>query len=373
MTLLKASIGLLFIGVTTATTANELGLSEAQLNSLLNPRVKQTSTPTKPVSNQRTANYNDGSKYVGQFRGTRRHGYGTYTWPDSGKYVGQWKYSKRTGQGTRIYSNGSKYVGQWKDDKRHGQGAATYADGSKQVGQWINNKYQNTGQSELQHKIQTYSDGGKYVGQFKNGKRNGQGTYAYPDGSKYVGQFKNGDRNGQGTYTWLDGSKKTGQWVNNKYQSTSSTSSTSSTDGENLAIALVAVAGLAAWAFGGNGSSSSSSSSSSSYSSSASASQKVDWVGVNVDWTCGFVKSCFTDKTLKISGPGHVPSYENGKNKRQTITRMNGALEGSYTYSVSANNGEINCTGSFNLSGRKNNYSIRLYGNCSDASSGETG
>jgi len=96
---------------------------------------------------------------------------------------------------------------------------------------------------------------------------------------------------------------------------------------------------------------------------------KVKWVGIDVKWTCGFGKYCFTDKNLRVNGPGYVP--DNGNQERQTISRMNNALEGNYTFSVSANKGRINCSGSFSLSGTKQHYFIRLYDNCDDAGSGE--
>lgn len=108
-----------------------------------------------------------------------------------------------------------------------------------------------------------------------------------------------------------------------------------------------------------------------SYVSSSRGGAVVKGVGINVEWTCGFIKSCSTDKNLRVSGPGYVPSYENGRQKTQLVSRMNNALEGSYSFSVSANKGKIKCSGSFNLSGKKRNYTIRLYDSCKDAGSGE--
>jgi hypothetical protein len=45
-------------------------------------------------------------------------------------YIGEFKGGKPNGQGTYTYANGSKYVGEYKDGKRNGQGTYTYADGS---------------------------------------------------------------------------------------------------------------------------------------------------------------------------------------------------------------------------------------------------
>ena len=39
---------------------------------------------------------------------------GTYTWENGDKYVGEFRYDDRTGFGTYNFSNGDKYVGQFK-------------------------------------------------------------------------------------------------------------------------------------------------------------------------------------------------------------------------------------------------------------------
>ena len=40
------------------------------------------------------------------------------------------------GYGTYTYENGDKYVGEWKDNKTHGQGTGTLADGTVLEGVW---------------------------------------------------------------------------------------------------------------------------------------------------------------------------------------------------------------------------------------------
>ena len=64
--------------------------------------------------------------------------FGTYIWDNGDKYVGEWKDDKQHGQGTLTYADGNKYVGEYKDGKRHGQGTFTFADGGKEIGSWEN-------------------------------------------------------------------------------------------------------------------------------------------------------------------------------------------------------------------------------------------
>ena len=44
--------------------------------------------------------------------------FGTYAWEDGRKYVGEYKDNKRHGQGTYTYANGDKYVGNYQDGKK---------------------------------------------------------------------------------------------------------------------------------------------------------------------------------------------------------------------------------------------------------------
>ena len=40
-------------------------------------------------------------------------------------------------QGTETWENGRKYIGEYKDGTRHGQGTMTHPDGAKYFGQWM--------------------------------------------------------------------------------------------------------------------------------------------------------------------------------------------------------------------------------------------
>ena len=45
------------------------------------------------------------------------------------------------GYGTYTYENGEKYVGEYKDNKMHGQGTFTDADGTIEKGLWGNDEF----------------------------------------------------------------------------------------------------------------------------------------------------------------------------------------------------------------------------------------
>ena len=67
--------------------------------------------------------------------------FGTYTWNNGDKYVGEYKDDERNGQGTYTWNNGNKYVGEFKDSKRNGQGTYTYANGTIKRGYYLKGEY----------------------------------------------------------------------------------------------------------------------------------------------------------------------------------------------------------------------------------------
>src|ERR1035437_843024 len=149
-----------------------------------------------------------GTTYVGEFKGGKPNGRGTYIsgWD---KYIGEVRNGRFNGQGTRTYSNGNVYVGEFKDGKTNGQGTQTFINGDKYVGDFKDGKINGQG-------AYTFSNGNKYVGEFKDDKLNGQGTLMFANGEKYVGHFKDGKQNGQGTATSADGDVSVGIWADGK-------------------------------------------------------------------------------------------------------------------------------------------------------------
>ena len=53
--------------------------------------------------------------------GSRHNCFGTYDWEDGAKYVGEWKNGKRHGQGSYIYSSGDISIGEWIDSEIKGE------------------------------------------------------------------------------------------------------------------------------------------------------------------------------------------------------------------------------------------------------------
>jgi len=154
--------------------------------------------------------YDDGGKYVGEWKDNKKHGQGTYSWPSGSSYVGNWKDNKKHGQGTYTYQSGASYVGEYKNGKKHGRGTYTYPDGSIYVGQLENDNF--SGQGTL-----IEADGHKYVGEFKDDDFNGQGSLTLANGEKYAGEFKDNDFNGQGSLTLTNGDTYVGEFKDNNF------------------------------------------------------------------------------------------------------------------------------------------------------------
>jgi S1-C subfamily serine protease len=158
-----------------------------------------------------TYTFNNGDKYVGEWRDDKRNGKGTDTYANGDKYVGESKDDKQNGQGTYTYADGNRYVGEFKDGKQNGQGTLTYANGNRYVGEYKDDK--RTGQGTF-----TWVDGERYVGEFKDGKTNGQGVRTFADSSVYIGEERDGKKHGQGTYTFANGTIKEGIWKDDEFQ-----------------------------------------------------------------------------------------------------------------------------------------------------------
>ncbi|NJN34145.1 MAG: peptidase C14 caspase catalytic subunit p20, partial [Saprospiraceae bacterium] len=171
--------------------------------------------------------FDNGNKYVGDFRESLMNGKGTLYFSTGNRYNGDWVKGLREGIGIYYFTNGNTYTGSFRKNKFSGQGTMTFTSGNKYVGLWENDQPNGRG-------VYSFTDGSRYEGSMKNGKFEGFGNMTYKNGEQYVGDWANNERHGRGKLI-RTGKVIEGTWVNGKMQgnteggSTVSTSNTSST------------------------------------------------------------------------------------------------------------------------------------------------
>ena len=57
-----------------------------------------------------------GARYVGEWIGLVRDGFGVQFWPDGSIYEGNWELDRACGIGKFYYANGDFYEGEWQDN-----------------------------------------------------------------------------------------------------------------------------------------------------------------------------------------------------------------------------------------------------------------
>lgn len=85
--------------------------------------------------------YENGDKYIGEFKNAVPHGRGAYYNKNGSLYKGPFVHGKRQGYGTFIWTNGEKYIGEYLNNMRHGEGIYTFSDGTQQKGIWRNGTF----------------------------------------------------------------------------------------------------------------------------------------------------------------------------------------------------------------------------------------
>jgi hypothetical protein len=140
---------------------------------------------------KKTEYYEDGSKYVGEFRYGKPHGHGKYIMSEEVFYEGEFENGQIQGQGVHTYNDEGekgKYIGEFKRGSRHGKGKFIWDDGSS------------------------------YEGEYKAGDRHGHGKFIFSNNAFYEGEFENNKIHGKGKYTWPNGSSCDGDWKNGSLQ-----------------------------------------------------------------------------------------------------------------------------------------------------------
>jgi len=157
-------------------------------------------------------------------------GQGTFAYPDGSKYDGQFAGSKPNGMGTWYFPNGDRYVGSFRDNFPDGKGTFYGADGSVLEGMWRDGEYAGKEQPAERRTgcidgdclegegVFAYEDGSTYRGTFEKGVPGGDGVRHFPNGDRYEGEFQDGLYHGTGTLFLRDGNRIQGEWVHGSYQ-----------------------------------------------------------------------------------------------------------------------------------------------------------
>ena len=124
--------------------ANCKSIESTQKKTERNPSVVYGCIEGNCVNGFGTFTWENGSKYIGDFKNRNMHGQGTFYFGAGNagtKYVGEFKNDFIEGFGTWTWSNGEKYIGESKYNKMHGKGTYYYTDGTVKKGSWYNDKY----------------------------------------------------------------------------------------------------------------------------------------------------------------------------------------------------------------------------------------
>ncbi len=84
--------------------------------------------------------YTGHGNYLGEWKGTKRHGKGKHSYLNGDVYEGNFEEDKRSGYGIYTYASGEIYRGQWKNDLMHGLGEIRFANGKIVSGTWHEGK-----------------------------------------------------------------------------------------------------------------------------------------------------------------------------------------------------------------------------------------
>ncbi|WCL80423.1 caspase family protein [Saprospira sp. CCB-QB6] len=118
------------------------------------------------------------------------------------------------GKGRFIFDNGDKYIGEFKESQMHGRGNYSFKNGNVYKGQFRANKRHGYGHF-------FHINGEQYIGEYVNNWREGEGTYKWPNGESFSGIFKSNQIVGEGVYTYADGSTAKVRWNNGQFETIS--------------------------------------------------------------------------------------------------------------------------------------------------------
>ena len=113
------------------------------------------------------------------------------------------------GHGVAYYDNGDVYDGEWKGGKKEGQGTYTWPNEVRYEGNWVDDSMSGLG-------VFHYPNGNRFEGEFRNGRQNGKGVLIYSNGIRYAGSWKDGNRYGPYRFYFKEGGYLDGNtWYGN--------------------------------------------------------------------------------------------------------------------------------------------------------------
>ena len=134
--------------------------------------------------------YEDGTKYEGRWENNVRHGHGILWENRKGRlikiYEGEWSHGAMEGRGTYFMDNGDKYEGEMRRNLKHGKGTMEYANGDIYEGSWKNDVRSGIG-------VLLYANGNRFEGCFLKDEKDGPGRFYYHRTNKvYEGEWCEG-------------------------------------------------------------------------------------------------------------------------------------------------------------------------------------
>lgn len=152
-----------------------------------------------------------GGVYEGEFNSVTHEyeGFGTYTWENGTKYVGEFKNGKFDGYGIYEETDGYRYEGQWMNGQENGQAKIIYPNEDTFIGEAKFGEF--TGFGEY-----IFHTGKIERGFYEDCKLEGKATTIFPNGDKFEGKYRGGEKHGPGVYFYADGTKEDQNYINGK-------------------------------------------------------------------------------------------------------------------------------------------------------------
>ena len=152
----------------------------------------------------------NGDYYMGDFKDGKFEGQGELEVQGKFRYKGNFKNDVIEGKGwMENFENGTKYEGDWKEGEETGTGVLIFPDGTRYKGDFKNGLYNGNG-------TMIFINGDRFEGEFVEGCIKGKGKYEWNNGEKYEGDYEDFMKNGYGKFFWNEDKFYEGMWLNNK-------------------------------------------------------------------------------------------------------------------------------------------------------------